>query len=76
MDSIHVHLKIQTHAAFLMKYIKPIINLKTFNEGLNNKKHVQILKSFKRTLLTSVLHMTKDFNNIVKRLQIHRSPIS
>jgi len=30
-----------------MNYIKANINLKTFDEGLNNKKHIQILESLK-----------------------------
>jgi hypothetical protein len=30
-----------------MNYIKAHINLRTFDEGLNNKKHVQILDSLK-----------------------------
>jgi hypothetical protein len=32
---------------FLWSILEPIINLRTFDEGLNNKKHVQILKSLK-----------------------------
>ncbi len=33
---------------FLWSILEPIINLKTFDEGLSNKKDVQILKSLKR----------------------------
>jgi hypothetical protein len=33
---------------FLWSIFKTIINLKTFDEGLNNKKHIQILESLKR----------------------------
>jgi hypothetical protein len=32
---------------FLWNILEPIINLKTFYEGLNNKKHIQILKFLK-----------------------------
>jgi hypothetical protein len=32
---------------FLWNILEPIINLKTFDEGLSNKKHVQILESLK-----------------------------
>jgi hypothetical protein len=32
---------------FLWNILEPIINLKTFNEGLSNKKHIQILESLK-----------------------------
>jgi hypothetical protein len=32
---------------FLWNILEPIINLQTFYEGLNNKKHVQILESLK-----------------------------
>jgi len=32
---------------FLWSILEPIINLKTFDEGLNNKKHIQILESLK-----------------------------
>jgi hypothetical protein len=32
---------------FLLIILQPIINLKTFDEGLSNKKHVQILESLK-----------------------------
>jgi hypothetical protein len=31
----------------LWNILEPIINLKTFYEGLNNKKHVQTLESLK-----------------------------
>jgi hypothetical protein len=27
--------------------LEPIINLRTFDKGLNNKKHIQILESLK-----------------------------
>lgn len=37
---MHVHLKGSTHVVILMK-LEPIISLKTFGEGLNNKKYVQ-----------------------------------
>jgi hypothetical protein len=60
---------------FLWSILKPIINLRTFDEGLSNKKHVQILESLKGPY-QQVLCVTKDSNNIVKWLQIHRSPIS
>jgi hypothetical protein len=33
---------------FLWSILDPIINLITFYEGLNNKKHVQILESLQR----------------------------
>jgi hypothetical protein len=33
---------------FLQSILNPIINLRTFDEGLSNKKHVQILESLKR----------------------------
>jgi len=33
---------------FLWSILEPIINLKTFDESLNNKKHVPILKSLKK----------------------------
>jgi hypothetical protein len=33
---------------FLWNTIEPIINSKIFDDGLNNKKHVQILESLKR----------------------------
>jgi hypothetical protein len=32
---------------FLWRILEPIINLRTFDEGLSNKKHVQILESLK-----------------------------
>jgi hypothetical protein len=35
-----MHLKGSTHVAILMK-LEPIISLKTFGEGFNNKKLVQ-----------------------------------
>jgi hypothetical protein len=61
---------------FLWSILELIINLRTFDEGLSNKKHVQILECLKKTSPTNVLCMTKYSNNIVKWLQIHRSPIS
>jgi hypothetical protein len=33
---------------FLWSILEPIINLKTFDENLNNKKHVPILKFLKK----------------------------
>jgi hypothetical protein len=32
---------------FLRSILEPIINLRTFDEGLSNKKHIQILESLK-----------------------------
>jgi hypothetical protein len=34
---------------FLWNILEPITNLKTFDEGLSNKKHVQILESLKKS---------------------------
>jgi hypothetical protein len=33
---------------FIWNILEPITNLKTFDEGFSNKKHVQILESLKR----------------------------
>ncbi len=40
-DLIHVHLKDKQMWTFLWNMLKPIINLKTCGEGLNNEKHIQ-----------------------------------
>jgi uncharacterized membrane protein len=60
---------------FLWNILKPITNLKTFDEDLSNKKHIQILKSLKGPC-QQMFCVWHDFNNIVKWLQIHRSAIS
>jgi hypothetical protein len=41
---------------FLWSMLKPIINLKTFDEGLSNKKHAQILKSLKELVNKSFVY--------------------
>jgi len=41
---------------FLWSMLKPIINLKTFDEGLSNKKHAQILKSLKELINKSFVY--------------------
>ncbi len=52
--------------------LKPTINLKTFVEGLINKKIFKFYNLFKNVQLISVLHMTKDFKNMVESFQIYK----
>jgi hypothetical protein len=60
---------------FLWNILEPILNLRTFGECLNIKKHVQILESLKKPC-QQMLCITRNSNNIVKWLQIDGIPIS
>jgi hypothetical protein len=43
----HRHITNNFFEVTLKKNCEPILNLRTFDEGLTNKKHVQILESLK-----------------------------
>ncbi len=45
--------------------------MKTFSEGLNNEKYIQIVKYVAKHYSTSGFCMQKDYSNIMKWLQIH-----
>jgi len=46
-----------THWPFLWSMLNPTTNLKTFDKGLSNKKHIQILMCVEKYYSTSIFCM-------------------